>query len=321
MSVNISNSAVAEDSVCSEVRPTTGVSDTNKVNKTRFLINLPSLEYQHSNKDISGNTDRDGDLQVRRREPRFNLAIAIFHTSASPLSLAGLQVWSGSLLMCDYLLSSPISVRGHVVLELGSGTGLIAIVAAHLASVVFATDNSAPVLLQCRENILSNLPPSLPGSDRVHVGVLDWKRGLNPDLERDSSLREFIFNPHQLRLLARSDVILACDTVYDVEGVEDFISCVSQLVSETLHSQRILLYLSLEKRVNFSLSSLSAGSEPYDKLFAGLEELRGKLSLSNISVSWERIVLEHTQRIEYERSEYLQLWVVCFEKLPLSRSK
>ena len=312
MSVNTPDGAAADYSVSSEVH-SAGVSD----NKTRFLVNLPSSDYQHPNKDESETTDRDidGDLVCKRREARFNLVVTVSHATTSPLSLAGLQVWNGSLAMCDYLLGTPLSVQGRVVLELGSGTGLTAIVAAHLASVVFVTDYSAPVLRQCRANIQSNLPRTLQGADRVHVGVLDWKRGLNPDLERDSSLREFIFNPHQLQLLARSDVILACDTIYDVEGVEHFISCVYQLVSKTLCSQRILLYLTLERRVNFSLSSLSAGCEPYEQLFAGLEELRGKLSLTNVTVSWERVLLEHKQRIEYERSDFLQLWVVYFENL------
>ena len=313
-----SDSATTEDSVCSEVRSAAAAAaEGERVNKTRFLMNMPDSAFQHPNKDITGiaDRDRDGDLLVcRRREPRFNLAVTVSHTSSSPLSLAGMQVWNGSLIMCDYLLKNSLSMRGRVVLELGSGTGLTAIVAAHFASVVFATDYSAPVLQQCRDNVLSNLPLSLSGSDRVHVGVLDWKRGLNPDLESGSSLREFILKPHQLQLLARSDVLIACDTIYDVDGVEHFISCVHQLVSDTLCSQRIQLYLSLERRVNFSLSSLSAGCEPFDKLFSGLEELRKIFSLSNVTVSWERRVLADKQRIEYERSDFLQLWIIYFEK-------
>ncbi|KAI6660094.1 Methyltransferase-like protein 22 isoform X2 [Oopsacas minuta] len=281
---------MSDEVICSsEVHTVPEEYDTNNLNKTRFLLNLSCLENQYSNHKNSC-IDKDGDLDVSRRDIRYNLAVTICHSNSSPLSLAGLQVWNGSIIMCDYLLSNPISIQEHVVLELGSGTGLTSVTAAHLASVVFATDNSAPVLC-----------------------LLDWKRGICPPLEDQSPLKEFVFNASQIELLAKSDVILACDTIYDTEGVEDFIYCIYKLISDTLMSRNVKLYLSLEKRINFSISTLSACSGPYDVLFLRLEELRNKLS--QVIITWDRIKLEHIQNIEYERNEYLQLWIISFEKI------
>ena len=282
---------------------------------TRFLFNLPTLEHRNTTKEAPNSAciDTDGDLDVCRRDTRFNLAVTIAHSNTSTLSQVGLQVWSGSLVMCDFLLTHPVSIQEHVVVELGSGTGLTAIIAAHLASVVFATDNSAPVLRQCRDNIDYNTATHLFYPAKVHVGLLDWKRGYSPDVGDSPLLQEFVFSSSQKELLSKSDVILACDTIYDSAGVGQFVYCVNKLISETLSAKKIKLYLSLEKRINFSLSTLSAGSEPYDELFARLEELRG--ILLHTAVTWERIVLERRQMVEYERSECLQLWVVSFEKI------
>ena len=304
-----------QEVICfSELHSSTIQSD-GKLLRTRFLFNLPTLEHQDKTKEVpqSACIDTDGDLDVSRRDTRFNLAVTIAHRNTSTLSQVGLQVWSGSLVMCDFLLSHPISIQEHVVVELGSGTGLTAIIAAHLASVVFATDNSAPVLRQCRDNIDYNPSTSLFSPAKVHVGLLDWKRGYSHGVGGSPLLQEFMFSSSQRELLSKSDVILACDTIYDSAGVGEFVCCINKLISETLCAKKIKLYLSLEKRINFSLSSLSAGSEPYDELFTRLEELRG--TLLHTVVTWERIVLEHRQIVEYERSECLQLWVVSFDKI------
>ena len=298
----------------SELHPSSVQSDGKKL-RTRFLFNLPTLKHQNMTKVVphSACIDTDGDLDVCRRDPRYNLCVVIAHSNASTLSQAGLQVWSGSLIMCDFLLSHPVSIQEHVVVELGSGTGLTAIIAAHLASVVFATDNSTPVLRQCRNNIDYHPATHLFYPAKVHVGLLDWKRGYSPGVGDSPLLQEFVFSSSQRELISKSDVILACDTIYDSEGVGEFVYCVNKLISESLSAKKIKLYLSLEKRINFSLSTLSAGSEPYDELFTRLEELRD--TLLHTVVTWERIVLKHRQMVEYDRSECLQLWVVSFEKV------
>ncbi len=48
------------------------------------------------------------------------------------MSLVGLQVWRGALLLADYVLSERAEklVRGANVLELAAGTGITSIVAA-----------------------------------------------------------------------------------------------------------------------------------------------------------------------------------------------
>ena len=299
----------AADAICnSEVHY--GASDS--ASRTRFLMRLTDVERQSTQEDANSEADSDGDLLVTRKKNTFNLAITIFHNTVSSVSLAGLQVWKGCLIMCDYFLAHPHSVKGHVVLELGSGTGMAAILAAHITSAVFATDNSALVLAQCKQNVDNNIP-SCSSVGEVHVGLLDWKSGFTPDLDKEKSLKEFIYSPQQLKLLKSSGVIIACDTIYDLEGVNCFLSCIEWLVREYLHAECVELYLSMERRINFSLHTLSAGCQPYEALFRGIEILREKLSASNIRVSWKHIYLESRQMVEYERSEDLQLWKIQFE--------
>ena len=58
---------------------------------------------------------------------------------STTLDAVGLQVWSGSLLMADYLLCQRERLQDSLVLELGAGTGLVSLTAALTAQCVFCT--------------------------------------------------------------------------------------------------------------------------------------------------------------------------------------
>lgn len=51
----------------------------------------------------------------------------------------GLQIWKGSLLLADWIISSSELLTGTKVIEMGSGVGVAGIVAARFASRVFLT--------------------------------------------------------------------------------------------------------------------------------------------------------------------------------------
>jgi hypothetical protein len=65
----------------------------------------------------------------------------ICHLLATPLSRVGLQVWRGSLLLADYVLSQAAApaLRGCTALELGCGPGLAGLALARLARAVYLT--------------------------------------------------------------------------------------------------------------------------------------------------------------------------------------
>merc|ERR1712004_35633 len=104
--------------------------------------------------------------------------IAVSHTMATRLKDVGLQVWNGSLLLCDYLLGNPLCCKDRCILELGAGVGLTSIVASMNASKVICTDIGNNVLSLCQANIIRNKHhrrKRLPGTDcSVKVCHLDW---------------------------------------------------------------------------------------------------------------------------------------------------
>lgn len=61
------------------------------------------------------------------------------HHNSTDLTLVGLQVWRGALLLADYIFSNPSIFEGKNVVELGSGVGLTGIAAAMHAQRVVCT--------------------------------------------------------------------------------------------------------------------------------------------------------------------------------------
>ena len=94
----------------------------------------------------------------------------------------GACVWDAAVALCDFLCERPAMVEGRSVVELGSGCGLLAIVAGLLgARCVHATDLPQALLLLAR-NVWLNT--AAPGQERaggsagegggVHVGCCNW---------------------------------------------------------------------------------------------------------------------------------------------------
>lgn len=73
------------------------------------------------NQSKSSVIDADGDLIVERRRRG---VIQIEHQQSTNLSLVGLQVWRGALLLGDFLLHNRWTFENKRILELGSGVGL-----------------------------------------------------------------------------------------------------------------------------------------------------------------------------------------------------
>eukprot|EP00053_Salpingoeca_punica_P023181 m.9221 g.9221 ORF g.9221 m.9221 type:complete len:368 (-) comp4624_c0_seq1:135-1238(-) len=92
--------------------------------------------------------DSDGDLDIPRgrqsgkdKEEAPYWTIRVQHEPSSTLADVGLQLWAGSLLLSEWLLSRRRMVAGKGVLELGGGTGLCSVVAALAgAKIVYCTD-------------------------------------------------------------------------------------------------------------------------------------------------------------------------------------
>ena len=117
------------------------------------------------------------------------------HTCSSGRARSGLTVWDSSVVLAKYLEREGHSagrrgglIRGKVVLELGSGAGLLGLTALHLgAKKVYCTEYSrdAPVLRALEANITAahNLGDAPAGA--ICARTLDWGQPLPEWFKRE----------------------------------------------------------------------------------------------------------------------------------------
>uniref|UniRef100_UPI0037E8925D EEF1A lysine methyltransferase 3-like n=1 Tax=Semicossyphus pulcher TaxID=241346 RepID=UPI0037E8925D len=68
-------------------------------------------------------------------------------------------VWEAALQLCNYFEKQSVELRGKRIIELGSGTGVVGILAARMGAIVTLTD--LPLALpQLQVNVSANMPPS-----------------------------------------------------------------------------------------------------------------------------------------------------------------
>lgn len=77
--------------------------------------------------------DKDGDFDLKRNVAKSG-CIQICHLEDTELSLVGMQVWRGSLLLSDYIFHRRHDLKDKQILELGAGVGLTSIAAAIYAA-------------------------------------------------------------------------------------------------------------------------------------------------------------------------------------------
>lgn len=84
-------------------------------------------------------------------------------------------VWDAAVVLCTYLETGDVDLRGRSVIELGAGTGLLGIVAALLGAQVTITDRE-PALAFLKSNVQANLPEDI--QSRATVKELTWGQNL-----------------------------------------------------------------------------------------------------------------------------------------------
>ncbi|MCO5581199.1 hypothetical protein L7F22_035077 [Adiantum nelumboides] len=128
--------------------------------------------------------DESGDLVVprRRRSCMHNVdtkecTIIIHHHVKTTLTYVGLQVWKASLLLGDFLLhkmQTTSELNDVIGLELGAGTGILGILLAAKAGLVYLTDLDVDVLDNCYRNLLLNSRKSKKIAKTLRIRQLDW---------------------------------------------------------------------------------------------------------------------------------------------------
>ncbi|XP_048350277.1 methyltransferase-like protein 22 isoform X2 [Sphaerodactylus townsendi] len=243
-------------------------------------------------------------LEEEEHESDSRDVIKIEHTMATPLEDVGKQVWRGAFLLVDYILSEQDLFKDCTVLELGGGTGIVSIAAATAAKTVYCTDVGEDLLDTCERNIALNKHITESAGGQVNVRVLDWLKDefcTDPDSPYSWSEQE-IAELHNF-----TTVILAADVFYDDDLTNAFFSTLYRITHNL--NNPCVVYLSIEKRLNFTLRHMEVACEAYSHFrntLDGLTNIRdGKMRYTA-----EPLGLSFPQRIVYERVEQLELWKI-----------
>ncbi|KAM3598726.1 uncharacterized protein V6R79_021767 [Siganus canaliculatus] len=231
----------------------------------------------------SDQTQEQDEQEVDEVPECYSDVIRIEHTMATPLEDVGKQVWRGALLLADFILSKSTLFKGTTVLELGAGTGFTSIIMATAAKVVYCTDVGEDLLDMCKRNARLNRHMLRLSGGELKVRHLDW---LQQNL---------------------------CTVCYDDDLSDGFFSTLYRLCSNFTHICTI--FISIEKRMNFSLRHMDVSCEAYDHFIHCLSQIQD-LSDGRCSFTVEQVPTSFPQFFVYERIEHLELWKVTAVPVP-----
>nr|KAF6366642.1 methyltransferase like 22 [Pipistrellus kuhlii] len=256
----------------------------------------------------SGQTQEEEDvLGDEVQESSTHNVIKIEHTMATPLEDVGKQVWRGALFLADYILFQRDLFQGRTVLELGAGTGFTSIIAATVAQTVYCTDVGADLLATCQRNVALNSHLTASGGRGVKVRELDW---LKDDLCTDPEV-PFSWSEEDISdLYGHTTILLAAEVVYDDDLTDALFKTLFRLAHKLKNACTAIL--SVEKRLNFTLSHLDVTCEAYDHFRACLRQLE-QLRDGQLHFTVEPVEAAFPQRLEYERIRQLELWKIFVE--------
>ncbi|XP_067894313.1 EEF1A lysine methyltransferase 3-like [Heterodontus francisci] len=188
----------------------------------------PSLELEEKNYEFSGHP----------------LKITMFKGAYLGVSAF---VWEPGLVLCRYFESEKMNFTGKKVLELGSGTGIVGILAVLLGGNVTLTDRPC-VLKQIEHNVAANIP--VISRHRSEIRALAWGDDQN-NFPSDFDFilgSDIVYNPSQFQNLFQTLLHLCSEktTVYMSSNVAAREGCVNfhedilpkQFNSKVIHTSR-----------------------------------------------------------------------------------
>ncbi|XP_074136598.1 LOW QUALITY PROTEIN: methyltransferase-like protein 22 [Sminthopsis crassicaudata] len=230
--------------------------------------------------------------------------VKIEHTMATPLEDVGKQVWRGAFLLADYILFQCDLFKSCTVLELGAGTGIASIITATVAKTVYCTDVGEDLLAMCERNVALNRNLTATSGGTIKVKELNW---LKDDLCTDPQV-PFSWSEEEISdLYAHTTIIIAADVFYD----DDLTDALFKTLYRITHNLKnaCTIYLSIEKRLNFTLRHLDITCEAYNHFRFSLNDLE-KVRDGKMKFIVEPIEATFPQFLVYERIEQLELWKI-----------
>ncbi|KAL2016071.1 hypothetical protein VTK56DRAFT_4309 [Thermocarpiscus australiensis] len=155
-------------------------------------------------------------LQTEPRVPDSHITLLESRSLISASGTTGLRTWEASLHLGQYLCVKPSLVNGKRVLELGAGTGYLAVLCAKYlgADHVVASDGSEEVLDKLSDSLFLN---GLQESDKVSALELKWGHALVGGEE------------HAWNGGRRLDMVLGADITYDVGVIPALVATLEEL--------------------------------------------------------------------------------------------
>lgn len=155
------------------------------------------------------------DLQVQIQTISFLPIEQLLQLETKSEEISGQRVWTGSLMLCAYLLQHKAEVAGRNILELGSGSGIAGIVAQKLGAKVCYTDADPKSLELLQTNVTSN------GCDGP-VRYLNWFEDNAQTVVQEAFGSE-------------TPYLIAADVLYKEALLEPFFDTVLKVLPENKH--------------------------------------------------------------------------------------
>lgn len=320
-----------DDNVLSEVHVSSNFLECEDGYITRFPIHFPCKEtvkrlcsVMENDKNAPILFDEDGDICRPNVENNDNkLVLTIKHHHATPLSSVGKQVWMGSLVMADYILYSDEFSDSYCI-ELGCGLGLCSIISQIKIQHMICTDFENDVLNLCYENIDVNslINDVSPQKSIIDVKQLDWSLFDDTSITPTSLLQDdkpetinmkFQWSLYDISLLKKTDIIFAADCIYDESLTQQLFNTIQFLLHQS-KQKRIDVFISLEKRLNFSMTEMDVAAPSYEHFMRILDFVKSGEYFTNLIGTFvvEEIPVQFPKYFDYERNKYLELWRITY---------
>jgi predicted nicotinamide N-methyase len=220
--------------------------------------------------------------------------VFVAHFRSTSVSLVGLQIWRGALLLADYLLDrgSSLNISNAHVLELAAGTGITSIVAAAVgAKSVLCTDvDRGKILDTIRQNFADNAS-FYPDCDarvaEIDFFKRDWWEGLSARI-------------------TRCNLVLVADVVYNQEITTEFFSSLELVLTDCSKNVTVLVAIERRNRIGEDGKVTAPNFEHFLRCLDKFERDHED------TFSVEKISLDFHQHFQcYNRVNELNLWQIC----------
>ena len=242
--------------------------------------------------------DLDGDLVVNKERKKY--LIKIQHQLRTKLSEVGFQLWRASFYLMDFIINNPDLFQDRLVVELGSGLGIVSMTCALFAQKVLCTD-IPKVVVQAEKNYLLN--KDTLNVNNLHFTPITWSNFNERLIEN--------LNSNYLDFIKDTNVFIAADVVYDDLLTIKLMNTLYKLITYGDRKTTKYCYISGESRINFTLDDLEETDCAYNYFKKSLLELDEYIDTDlNVTFKVTQLDCENMPKyvLNYDRNSFLYIW-------------